>query len=119
MTTLTTLTSKSNNADLSKILSGPVNPLYDVAPPTHVRESECMVLLQAKDIKDVLQSIYKKDPTARSHFFPYAIYPENEKILHHNGFSTKQYYDNGSKEILTEVSWDNKTNWVITIPVPS
>src|SRR6476469_3499395 len=62
------------------LLTGPANPLYSLEPPSNVKEIQNLVLLQAQDIKNVLQEISFRDPTARCHSFPYALAKENEKL---------------------------------------
>lgn len=103
-------TVKSN--DVEKFLLGPSNPLHDLLPAKHTTELQTDVLLQANDIKETLQRIFKQDPTARCHNFPYAIYQENAKILNENGFSLRYF----GSPAYTEVSWDSAVKFWLTIP---
>jgi len=100
------------------ILTGPTNPLYTLQPPSNTVEVQNLVLVQAQDIKTVLEKISFKDPTARLHSFPYEIAPENLKLLHDNGFKTHVWKDGSSGNTFTEVSWDDATKWFMSIPIP-
>jgi|SRR6478609_1925477 len=100
-------------------LTSSVNPLHDIRPPQHTAELQNAVLLQAEDIKKTLERIYKSDPTARCHNFPYIIAPENEKLLVANGFFVKKTFIQDTQEAFTEVCWDGATKWWMTIPLPS
>ena len=112
------VTNSASTQSVNALVNGPINPLYDLQPPARVQEVQNIVLLQAQDIKNVLENISFKDPTARCHFFPYVICPENEKLLHDNGFTTRVIYDNNTKESFTEVCWSDATKWRMTLPVP-
>lgn len=95
--------------ELKEIVTGRTNPLHDISPPEHTIKVESAVLLQAADIKETLERIFRSDPTARSHSFPYIIMEPNRQLLENHGFKLRTYTrDPGDLDIFTEVSWDNE-----------
>ena len=111
----TSMTSTTNDIEqIEDFVRGPANPLHDVVPPVHTENVENLVLIQAKAIKDTLQRIFDKDPTARCHFFPFLIFDENKQILEKNGYIVK--ITGEESEVFTEISWTNATKLIISVP---
>lgn len=73
--------------EFKKIITSSENPLSDFkASKTKVVAVHNTVLIQAQQIKEVIQKILIKDPTARCHSFPFIIALKNIEFLEKNGF---------------------------------
>ena len=100
-----------SDAKVSRIATSNVNPLKYVVPPSRDVVTEELVLLEAKAIKDTLDDIGRRDPTAREHIFNFRIADENTELLRENGFTVTyhDYLDVGEKDLhpgtLTSVQW--------------
>jgi hypothetical protein len=78
------------------------NPLWDCDPPgtTSIGVDRSLdILRQATEVKQTLERIEKEDPHARSHHFPYRLYPENIVVLNKKGFQLTW------EDPYTKVSW--------------
>lgn len=99
-------------SEVEKYVTGSANPLHDISLPVKTTVVQDNILLQAQDIKETLERIFRQDPTARSHTFPYAIFKPNAELLQSNGFTLRTY----GNPIMTEVSWVTERQFIYTLP---
>ena len=108
---------KQDDVSLSRIATSEVNPLKHVFPPSHDHIDEDQVLLEAKTIKDILEDVGRRDPTAREHIFNFRIADANVELLRRNGF-TVTHEEHPEAGTLTSVRWKDAAHVLTVIPIP-